>query len=103
MHQTGPMYRPPSEADTALLQVTVGCSHNDCAFCTMYRATQFAAAPENEIIEDLMEISRETPDASRIYLLNGDLSSSPLKSLCIYPNLSINICRKSKLSPAIVP
>ena len=72
MHQTGPMYRPPSEADTALLQVTVGCSHNDCAFCTMYRATQFAAAPENEISEDLMEISRETPDASRIYLLNGD-------------------------------
>ncbi len=72
MHQTGQMYRPPSEADTPMLQVTAGCSHNGCAFCTMYRGTAFAVSPEHEIIEDLREIAAVSPDADRIYLLNGD-------------------------------
>ena len=41
MHYTGEVYRPPLEAYTPLLEVTYGCSHNDCVFCTMYNNTPF--------------------------------------------------------------
>ena len=60
------------EADTTLLQVTKGCSYNQCAFCTMYQNVPFCMAPEEEIIEDLEEIARTKPDIARIFLLNGD-------------------------------
>ncbi len=41
MKYTGPTFRPPLEANTPLLQVTVGCAHNKCSFCTMYKDTPF--------------------------------------------------------------
>lgn len=72
MHYDGPIYRPPPEKDTPLLQVTVGCSYNKCAFCTMYRNTQFHMSPESEIIEDLLELSPYRDGIRRIFLLNGD-------------------------------
>lgn len=72
MHYSGITYRPPMEADTTLLQITMGCSYNKCAFCTMYRNVPFRMAPEEEIIEDLKEVARTKPDIRRIFLLNGD-------------------------------
>ena len=45
MHFTGQVYRHPMEASTQLLEVTVGCSHNKCSFCTMYRETPFKVSP----------------------------------------------------------
>ena len=49
MHQTGQIYRPPSEASVQRLEVTIGCSHNKCSFCTMYRKTPFRVA----LLEDV--------------------------------------------------
>ena len=72
MHYTGPVYRPPFEADSLLLQVTVGCSHNRCAFCTMYRETPFAVCPAEQIEADIEEAARLRPDATRVFLENGD-------------------------------
>ncbi|MBQ7895087.1 MAG: radical SAM protein, partial [Oscillospiraceae bacterium] len=72
MHFDGPTFRPPTENFTPLLQVTVGCSYNKCAFCSMYRCTQFHMSPEEEIIEDLKELAAKNNKVNRIFLLNGD-------------------------------
>ena len=72
MHYTGLTYRPPYEADSVLLQVTAGCSHNACTFCTMYRKTQFSVSPIEEVEADLAEVARVRPDAERVFLVNGD-------------------------------
>ena len=72
MHYTGPVYRPPFEANSLLLQVTVGCSHNKCAFCTMYRDTPFAVCPAEQVAADIEEAARRWPGATRVFLENGD-------------------------------
>lgn len=73
MHYTGEVYRPPLEAYTPLLEVTYGCSHNACAFCTMYHHTRFGISPLRHIESDIIEISETYPrPIERIYLLNGD-------------------------------
>ena len=61
MHQTGQIYRPPSEAFTPRLEVTIGCSHNKCKFCTMYRKTEFCISPLEDVEADLEEL-RKTGD-----------------------------------------
>ena len=73
MHYTGQVYRPPLEAYTPLLEVTYGCSHNKCAFCTMYNMTNFGISPLKDVESDILEISMTYPrPIERIYLLNGD-------------------------------
>ncbi len=72
MHFDGPGFRPPTENFTPLLQVTVGCSYNKCAFCSMYRCTEFRMSPEKEIVEDLKELAAKNDRVNRVFLLNGD-------------------------------
>lgn len=72
MHYTGNVFRPPFEARSLLLQVTVGCSHNRCSFCTMYRDTPFRMEPLEQIEQDLDEASLFYPNTRRVFLENGD-------------------------------
>lgn len=72
MKYTGLTYRPPYEADSLLLQVTTGCSHNQCAFCTMYRDVPFEMESLEQIETDLQEAARYVPDIDRVFLENGD-------------------------------
>jgi radical SAM superfamily enzyme YgiQ (UPF0313 family) len=54
MRYTGPIYRPPSEADSLLIQATVGCPHNRCTFCTVYKnGPTYRVRSVDEIKEDL--------------------------------------------------
>lgn len=72
MRYEEPVFRPPSEADSYLLPVTSGCSHNGCSFCAMYLAKRFRVRPEAEVLEDI-EVARETlGDIRRVFLLDGD-------------------------------
>lgn len=72
MHYNGPVVRPPHEANSILLEVTVGCTHNRCRFCTFYRDTRFKVAPLRQVEEDLKEASFFRPDAKRVYAVGGD-------------------------------
>ena len=72
MHFTGMTYRPPFEARSLLLQVTVGCSHNQCSFCTMYRDVPFQTAPIEQVEEDLAEAALYADRITRVFLENGD-------------------------------
>ena len=72
MHYTGPTYRPPFEAGSLLLQVTVGCSHNKCSFCTMYRDVPFSVCPAEQVEADIDEAARRFGNATRVFLENGD-------------------------------
>jgi hypothetical protein len=72
MHYTGPTYRPPYEASSLLLQVTTGCSHNACTFCSMYLDTPFAVSPREEIEADLQEVRASGWEPTRVFLVNGD-------------------------------
>ncbi len=72
MKYTGLTYRPPFEAGSLLLQVTQGCSHNSCAFCTMYRDVPFKTETMEQIETDLKEASRYSWKPDRVFLENGD-------------------------------
>ena len=86
MHYTGTIYRPPFEARSLLLQVTTGCSHNRCSFCTMYRDEPFRVEPLEQIEEDLSEARQYVPNVTRVFLENGDpfaLSADRLEQIAV--------------------
>ena len=72
MNYEGVVIRPPSEADSLILQVTVGCSHNKCIFCPAYKAKRFRIKSFNEIKNDIDEAQSFYPHQRRIFLADGD-------------------------------
>ena len=73
MQYYGDVYRPPSEARSLIIQATLGCSHNTCAFCTVYRDKRFYNRPLNDVLEDLREVAAKYAHAvKRIFLADGD-------------------------------
>ena len=81
MKYTGLTYRPPFEANSLLLQVTRGCSHNSCAFCTMYRDTPFGEETPEQIERDIDEASQMELNTRRVFLVNGDAFTLPAHKL----------------------
>lgn len=72
MRYVGPVFRPPSEATSFILQVVYGCSWNKCTFCYMYPDVRFRLRPMEEVIEDIEEAGRLMPDQRRVFLADGD-------------------------------
>lgn len=81
MRYFGSVYRPPSEAHSLIVQVTYGCSHNTCAFCSMYKAKQFRLRPMEEILEDFRMARQAYSTVGRIFLADGDALIRPAADL----------------------
>lgn len=84
MRYKGSIYRPPSEARSYLLQVTYGCTHNKCRFCSMFRDKEFKIRDMKEIVEDLHMARSYFSRVDRVFLCDGDaliLSNDRLKEI----------------------
>ncbi|MDD7015553.1 MAG: radical SAM protein, partial [Firmicutes bacterium] len=68
MRYEGDIYRPPSEAYSLLVQVTIGCTHNKCTFCSMFKAKNFRVRSMDEIFADLEEARSMYSRVGRIFL-----------------------------------
>ena len=78
-----PLYRPPSEAKSLILQITVGCSYNRCTFCGMYKEKTFRIRTEEEINRHIESAAAFLPNASRIFLADGNVLCLPAARLLI--------------------
>jgi radical SAM superfamily enzyme YgiQ (UPF0313 family) len=75
------IYRPPSEAESLILQVTVGCSYNRCTFCSAYQGKSFRVKSFEEVKEDIDEVSSYGARIPRVFLADGDALIIPQKGL----------------------
>lgn len=96
MRYEGIVYRPPSEAGSLLIQATIGCPHNKCTFCNMYKGTRFRLRPVQEIKEDLDAAlayygdrieSLFFPDGNTIIMKTDDLVEIFSYAQSLFPHL----------------
>ncbi|KAJ49792.1 radical SAM superfamily enzyme YgiQ (UPF0313 family) [Clostridium tetanomorphum] len=81
MRYEGIVYRPPSEAYSFIIQVTIGCAHNKCSFCAMYKDKKFRIRKLEEIYEDLQKGRKYYNKVKRIFLADGDALCIPIEDL----------------------
>ncbi|AGF79421.1 Fe-S oxidoreductase [Desulfocapsa sulfexigens DSM 10523] len=73
MNYDGDIIRPPSEANSIILQVTVGCSHNRCTFCGAYKEKKFRIRSQEEVLDNIAFAARYCGKQKRVFLADGDV------------------------------
>ena len=81
MHYEGECIRPPPEAYSILLQVTLGCSHNKCTFCGTFKNKRFQIKDDDIILSDILFASKYMKNQDRVFLMDGDALIIPQKRL----------------------
>lgn len=81
MHYKGNCIRPPPEASSILLQVTLGCSHNKCTFCGTYKDKPFSIKDNDIILSDILFASKYMKRQNHVFLMDGDALIIPQKRL----------------------
>ena len=77
----GPVFRPPSEAESFILRVTIGCSHNRCTYCNMYRSVDFRMRTMDEIMAQINHAKQYKDFIRRIFLADGNALVLPTETL----------------------
>ncbi len=73
VHYEEPLFRPPAEAYSAIVQATIGCSWNQCAFCEMYTSKKFRARPMDEVLADISKLALHyRGSAKKVFLADGN-------------------------------
>jgi radical SAM superfamily enzyme YgiQ (UPF0313 family) len=73
MRYAEPLFRPPSEAESFILQATLGCSWNACTYCAMYRSKSFQVRPLEEVLADIAEAgARFAGEVRHVFVADGD-------------------------------
>ncbi len=81
MRYEGSVYRPPSEARSYILQCTVGCTHNRCTFCSMYKDKKYHVRSMEEIMADIRMAQGYYGDVEKVFLADGDALAMPTGDL----------------------
>ncbi len=99
-----PLWRPPSEGRSFVIQVTLGCSYNHCSFCSMYTNKVFRVRPLEHIFSDIDAGARDWPQAHRVFLADGDAMSLQTESLHrILDHLHDRLPRLARVSSYATP
>ena len=77
----GTVFRPPGEAHSVIIRVTIGCSHNACTFCSMYRDVKFRFRQRDEILVQINLAAKKHPDIRRVFLADGNALVLPTTKL----------------------
>lgn len=86
MRYEGRIFRPPSEAYSLIVQATIGCSHNDCTFCSMYKEKTFRVRPVLDVLEDFNMARKAYANVDRVFLADGDALMMKSSDLLIILN-----------------
>ena len=101
-----PLFRPPSEANSLILQVTNGCSWNQCTFCEMYTAPQkkFSTKKESLVFDEIEMAAHTYPETRRIFLADGDaMVLSTRRLLSILQHIQIHFPKVNRVSAYCLP
>ncbi len=101
-----PLYRPPSEANSLILQITNGCSWNRCTFCEMYTDPQkrFRPKPETEVLEEINQAAAQLTGVRRIFLADGDaMVLSARRLLTVLESIRQNFPTINRVSAYCLP
>lgn len=104
MKYEGMIYRPPVEANDILLQVAVGCTHNQCTFCNMFKEKKFHLVDEQTLIDNLKEAGCFYSHADRVFLVDGDafaLSADRLEQIAKLVYRYLPNCRTITMYAAV--
>ena len=94
-----PLYRPPAEANSFILQVTLGCSYNKCSFCTMYENKEYKVRKLEDIQDEIEVMARLKPYTKRVFLADGDvLNVDAVHILKILDALLLNFPKLQRVS-----
>jgi radical SAM superfamily enzyme YgiQ (UPF0313 family) len=99
-----PLYRPPSESQSLIFQVTLGCSFNKCSFCNMYRTKDYSERSIEEIDNEIDLMAKYYPDTKRVFLADGDaLNLETTKLIRILSNIRKKFNNLERVSSYSMP
>ena len=78
-----PLFRPPAEANNIIIQVTLGCSYNNCSFCSMYKTKKYEVRELEDVYKEIDTIARSYPATTKVFLADGDALALPSEHLLI--------------------